>query len=217
MWPSTAPAAAPTAASSPTLAGDQHRHHALQRIEQQGGGRQPLAAGAQHVGRADIARADLADVAQPRGAGQQQAERDRAQQVAQQERSQQKDQASRPSRRLRAHDLAVGRVDIGGGRRSDQLGGDLLAGLDRTPARDSPSSTGRPAFMKVHSRLGVDGRRRVGGERHRDLPVARIAVGQVGGAQASPAAAASTNRGSGRAPVRRICGCGLGRSASGGR
>src|SRR5580704_8210587 len=31
---------------------------------------------------------------------------------------------------LRAHDLAVGRVDVGRGRRADQLGGDLLAGLD---------------------------------------------------------------------------------------
>src|SRR5258708_2880939 len=31
----------------------------------------------------------------------------------------------------RAQDLAVGRIDVGGGRRSDELGADLLAGLDR--------------------------------------------------------------------------------------
>ena len=49
-------------------------------IEHQGCGGEIAPAGAQHVGRADIARADLADVAEPGGAGDQQAERDRAEQ-----------------------------------------------------------------------------------------------------------------------------------------
>ncbi len=40
------------------LVGDQHGDHALQRIEQQGRGGELLAAGAQHVGGADVARSD---------------------------------------------------------------------------------------------------------------------------------------------------------------
>ena len=78
--------------------------------------------------------------------------------------------------------LAVARIDIGRGRRADQLGRDLLAGLNH----DRPEIVGRDRATRIHEgalRLGVDGIARVGGERHRDLPVARIAVGQVGGAQ----------------------------------
>ena len=67
-------------------AGDQHGGRALQRVEQQRRGGKPLVAGAQHIGRADIAGADLADVAEAGGAGQQQAERDRAEQIAEDER-----------------------------------------------------------------------------------------------------------------------------------
>ena len=55
---------------------------ALGAVQQQRRRRQLLAAGAQHVGGADIARADRADVAEAGGAGEQQAEGDRAEQVA---------------------------------------------------------------------------------------------------------------------------------------
>ena len=83
------PRKAPIAASPPDLRqigpdrlGGQHRRGALGRVEQQGRRRQPLAAGPQHVGRADIARADRADVAEPGDPGQHQPERDRAQHIA---------------------------------------------------------------------------------------------------------------------------------------
>ena len=69
----------------PDQAGEQHGRGALGRVEQQGGGGQPLAARPQHIGRADIAGADLAHVAEPGGAGQHQPERDRAERVAEQE------------------------------------------------------------------------------------------------------------------------------------
>ncbi|MCY1547652.1 hypothetical protein D9M68_837210 [compost metagenome] len=55
---------------------------ALERVEQQGRCGKLLVAGAQHIGRADIARADLSDVAQPGHAGQDQSEWDRAEQIA---------------------------------------------------------------------------------------------------------------------------------------
>jgi len=61
------------------------RHRALQRVAEEGGERQPLAAGPQHVGGADVARADLADVAEPGGARQDEAEGDRAEAVAEDE------------------------------------------------------------------------------------------------------------------------------------
>jgi hypothetical protein len=66
----------------PPSAGDEHRGGALQRVEQQGEGGEPLVAGAQHVGGADVAGADLAHVAEAGGARDQQAERDGAEQVA---------------------------------------------------------------------------------------------------------------------------------------
>ena len=69
-------------------AGDEHGRRAFQCIEQQGEGGKPLVAGAQHIGRADIAGADLADVAKPGGARDQQAERDRAEQIAEHQRGQ---------------------------------------------------------------------------------------------------------------------------------
>ena len=74
----------------PPQAGDQHGGRALQHVEQEGGGGEPLVAGAQHVGGADVAGADLAHVAQPGGAGEQQAEGDRAENVAEDERGQQR-------------------------------------------------------------------------------------------------------------------------------
>ena len=54
-------------------------------VEQQGEGGDVLAAGPQHVGGADIAGPDRADVAEPGGAGEDEAERDGAEQVAGQE------------------------------------------------------------------------------------------------------------------------------------
>src|SRR5262245_65419116 len=64
----------------------QYRERALERIADERRRREPLAAGAQHVGRADIAGADGADVG---GAGeprQDQSERDRAAEIAEAER-----------------------------------------------------------------------------------------------------------------------------------
>jgi hypothetical protein len=61
---------------------DQQGHGALAGVEQQGGQGQVLAARAQDVGRADIAGADVAHVAGAGGAGDDDAERDRAQQIA---------------------------------------------------------------------------------------------------------------------------------------
>ena len=68
--------------STPQFRADQHRSRALRHIEHQGQRGQPLAAGAQHIGRADIARADLPDVAEAGEPGQQQPERDRAEEIA---------------------------------------------------------------------------------------------------------------------------------------
>src|SRR5262249_3787662 len=67
---------------APVMA-DQHGGGALAAVEQERRRRQPLAAGAQHIGGADIARADLTDVAEARRPGQQQAEGDGAQEIAQ--------------------------------------------------------------------------------------------------------------------------------------
>ena len=67
---------------------DQHRDRALAAIEQQRRRGQPLAAGAQHVGRADIARSDRAQIARAGQPRQQHAERDRAEQIAGQQRQQ---------------------------------------------------------------------------------------------------------------------------------
>ena len=87
IWPRKAPSPAIMPRSAPNCSpATSAAGRALQRVEQQGGGRQPLVAGAQHVGRADIARADLAHVAQPGHARQQQAERDRAEQIAEDQR-----------------------------------------------------------------------------------------------------------------------------------
>ena len=65
---------------------DQHRDGAFEHVAEQGRGGQAFAAGAQHVGGADIARADRADVASAGEPGQDQAERDRAEQIADDER-----------------------------------------------------------------------------------------------------------------------------------
>ena len=77
--------------------GDQHRRPAFGQIEHQGQCRRTLAAGAQDVGGADIARADPADVAQTGEPGHQQTGRDRAQQVAQNHSGEQGQCRRRPS------------------------------------------------------------------------------------------------------------------------
>ena len=64
------------------MARDQDRRGALQHVAKQGRGGQPLASGAQHIGRTDIAGADGADVRTAEQLGQQQAERDRSEQIA---------------------------------------------------------------------------------------------------------------------------------------
>ena len=58
------------------------RHGALERIEQQRRGGEALVAGAQHIGRADIAGADRADVAEAGDPRQDQAEGHRAEEIA---------------------------------------------------------------------------------------------------------------------------------------
>src|SRR3954454_7297113 len=57
----------------------------LQAIENERQRCEPLASGAQHIGRADIARADVADVALPEKPGKNQSERDRPKQIAEAE------------------------------------------------------------------------------------------------------------------------------------
>ena len=64
------------------MARQQHRRRALGAIAEQGGRRRPFLAGAQHIGGADIAGADLAHIARARDPGEEQAERNRAQQIA---------------------------------------------------------------------------------------------------------------------------------------
>ena len=68
------------------IASDQRRGRAFQHVEQQRQRREALLAGPKHVGGADVARADLADVAEAGGARDQQTERDRAEQIAEDER-----------------------------------------------------------------------------------------------------------------------------------
>ena len=60
---------------------DAHGNRALARIQQQGQKRRQLVAGAQHVGRTDVARTDLAQIAQSEQLGDDDAERHRAQQI----------------------------------------------------------------------------------------------------------------------------------------
>src|SRR5262249_36869607 len=64
----------------------EHRYRALERIADQRRGRQPLVAGAQHIGCADIAGADAAQILRARKARDDDAERDRAEQIAECER-----------------------------------------------------------------------------------------------------------------------------------
>jgi hypothetical protein len=64
---------------------DEHRDGALEGIKEERGGGEPLAAGTQHVGRADVAGADIAYVAQSGRLRQHQAERDRAEQIPEQQ------------------------------------------------------------------------------------------------------------------------------------
>ena len=58
-----------------------HRHRAFRAVEDQRRRRQPLAASAQHIGSADIARPDLAQVAGAEQACQDYAKGDRAEQI----------------------------------------------------------------------------------------------------------------------------------------
>ncbi len=93
---------------------------ALQHVADQGCGGEALAAGAQHIGRADIAGADGADVAGARDFRQDQAERDRAEQVADHKRRQQH-QFRRHRRSLRSG-RAIIRRRHSGASRSDEPG-----------------------------------------------------------------------------------------------
>ena len=68
-------------------ADEQDRGGALGRVEQQGERGEALAAGPEHVGRADIARADAPEVAGAGQPSQHDAERDRAEQIADEQRS----------------------------------------------------------------------------------------------------------------------------------
>ena len=63
-------------------AGDQDRGGRLQAIEDQRGDSERLAPGPQDIGRADVARPDLADVTLAAGPGEQQSEGNRAEDIA---------------------------------------------------------------------------------------------------------------------------------------
>ena len=67
------------------IAGDDDGDRALERVADQGCRRKALAAGAQHVGGADIAASDRAQILRAGEFGQHQAERDRAEEIAEQE------------------------------------------------------------------------------------------------------------------------------------
>ncbi len=67
------------------MLGDQHRRGALEYVADKGRGSQPLAAGAQNVGGADIAGANGTKVGAAAELRQQDAERDRAAQIAEDE------------------------------------------------------------------------------------------------------------------------------------
>ena len=64
------------------VAGEQDGRCALAAIEHQGRDRQSLATGSKHIGRADIARSDLAQVAGPAEFGQDQTKWDGTEQIA---------------------------------------------------------------------------------------------------------------------------------------
>ena len=86
MCPTNAAEAGGDAEFQAEIAADQRRGRALQHVEQQRQRREALVAGPQHIGGADVARADLADVAEAGGARDQQTEGDRAEQIAEGER-----------------------------------------------------------------------------------------------------------------------------------
>jgi hypothetical protein len=67
------------------IAGDNDRGRALEHVADQSGRGEALAAGAQHVGGADIAGTDRTQILRAAKLGQHHPERDRAQQVAEQE------------------------------------------------------------------------------------------------------------------------------------
>src|SRR5262245_52567692 len=64
------------------LPADQDRGRAFQHVEEESERRELLAAGAQHIGGADIAGTDLPKIAVPAGLGQDQAEGYRPEQIA---------------------------------------------------------------------------------------------------------------------------------------
>src|SRR5258707_10221115 len=67
-------------------AGEKHSRRAFQGVAEKGGKREFAPPRAQNVGRADVAGANGADVAEPGHAREDQAERDRAEQIAESER-----------------------------------------------------------------------------------------------------------------------------------
>ena len=88
-WPTKAPKPATRAAAgSEPGGGEEHGRRALEPVAEEGGGGERLVAGPQHVGGADIARADGADVAEAGEAGEDQAEGNGAEEVADDERHQ---------------------------------------------------------------------------------------------------------------------------------
>src|SRR4026209_1811632 len=73
-------------AVAPTVAAAPHPQRPLELVEQRWGGGQPLVARTQHVGGTDVARADLAHIAETRGVGQHETERDGADEIADEQR-----------------------------------------------------------------------------------------------------------------------------------
>jgi hypothetical protein len=73
----------------------------LERIGQQCGRGEFLVAGAQHIGGADVARSDLADIPKPGHAGQDQTERYRAAKIAEKQRTEHHGSGQRPLDHIR--------------------------------------------------------------------------------------------------------------------
>src|SRR5690606_23702484 len=74
-------------AGPPEILGKKNSGRALQHVAEKRRGGEALVPGAQHIGRADIARPDAADVRGPGASGDDQPERNRTEKIAERERA----------------------------------------------------------------------------------------------------------------------------------
>ena len=99
--PRKAPQAATSAAGGAELGADENRHRSLEHVAEEGRGRQALLARAQHIGRADIAGADAAQIRAAGEARQDDAEGNGAQKIGDDEGRDQPDPGRRRIARTR--------------------------------------------------------------------------------------------------------------------